>query len=61
MIGGGIEGFGRRILMKFLMSLGKMFFVIICGRIIFLKLSPSVFHVFAFLAPVPLVCYTAVF
>ena len=49
MIGGGIEDFGKRILMKFLMSLGKMFFAIIRGRIIFLKLlSPSVFYVFAF-------------
>ena len=48
MIGGGIEGFGRRILMKFLISLGKMFFVIICGRIIFLELSPSVFYVLVF-------------
>ena len=48
MIGSGIEDFGKRILMKFLMSLGKMFFAIIRGRIIFLKLSPSVFYVFAF-------------
>ena len=48
MIGGGIEDFGKRILMKFLMSLGKMFFATIRGRIIFLKLSPSVFYVFAF-------------
>ena len=49
MIGGGIEDFGKRILIKFLMSLGKMFFAIIRGRIIFLKLlSPSVFYVFAF-------------
>ena len=34
-IWGGVEGFGRRILMKFLSSLGKLFFAIMRGRIFF--------------------------
>lgn len=43
-IWGGVEGFGRRILMKLLSSLGRLFFAIMRGRGVFL---------FSNLAPVP--------